>query len=112
MNSLLNSWLLKVEDVSNGIQAKEQELRAQLDENEELESVLKDELRRKTVACKNLSDLNMRHAQLHSRALLCAGKGHANSHTASRSVLLGCQQLGGWRSLLLLCHLSYAAGMW
>ena len=67
MNSLLDSWLLKVEDVSNSIQAKEQQLRAQVDENEELESVLSDELRRKTVACKNLYDLRWASVLCHGR---------------------------------------------
>ena len=96
MNSLLDSWLLKVQDVSDSIQAKELQLEAQQDENQELEIHLIDELRRKAFACKNLNDLRIQHAQLHSKALHCAnvdlvGGGHANSHS-SRSVLLCCCQ--------------------
>ena len=89
MNSLLDSWLLKVQDVSNSIQAKKQQLAAQLDENEGLEIDLVDELRRRAAACKSLDDLRIQHAQLHSKALLCVGEGQADCHT-SRSIVTCC----------------------
>ena len=105
MSSLLDSWLLKVQDVSNSIQAKEQQLEAQLDENEDLKIDLTDELRTKAVACKNLNDLRIQHAQLQSRAQLCVGGQHATSHTSRFARPCCLQAFLKYARLLLKFHM-------
>ena len=63
MDGLLQSWLLKVDEVSSNVKTKQAQLEALCAVNEDLDLVLEEEVRRKEVTCKALNELRVKHAE-------------------------------------------------
>jgi hypothetical protein len=63
MDGLLQSWLLKIEEVSSSVKAKQAQLQALSAENEDLDVALEEEQRKRQMTCKALNKLRVKHAQ-------------------------------------------------
>ena len=85
MDGLLQSWLLKVDEVSSSVKAKQAQLEALSAVNEDLDLVLEEELRRKEVTCKALNELRVKHAQL--RQQLAAAEAMPAGSSTSQSCI-------------------------
>lgn len=86
MDGLLQSWLLKIEEVSSSVKAKQAQLQALSAENEDLDVALEEEQRKRQVACKALNELRVKHAQhkqqLAAATVLTPMPGPSQSHTS------------------------------